>query len=192
MNTVEPIRNPKKIAAIKKILKSNDHPRNYLLFVMGINTALRAGDLLGLTIGDVLNGKGEIADQLYIREEKTGREHSIRLNEQTKKALNFYFDKVPATDPDRYLFKSFRSDKPISRVRLWTLINSWCDVVGLTRAPHGCHTLRKTWGYQARKKYGVPIELIQAKYGHRSPAVTKRYIGITEDEIDTVEAKVNL
>lgn len=65
-------------------------------------------------------------------------------------------------------------------------------MVGLTRAPHGCHTLRKTWGYQARKTFGIPIELIQAKYGHRSPAVTKQYIGITEDEIDTVEAKVNL
>jgi integrase len=47
--------------------------------------------------------------------------------------------------------------------------------------------LRKTWGYMARKYRGTPIELIQEKLGHASPAVTRRYIGITSDEIENVD-----
>lgn len=42
------------------------------------------------------------------------------------------------------------------------------------------------------KRMGFPIELIQEKYGHRSPEVTRRYIGITRDEIRDVELKVKL
>jgi len=63
--------------------------------------------------------------------------------------------------------------------------------VGLT-GRYGGHTLRKTWGYMARKYHGIPIELIQEKLGHTTPAVTRRYIGITDDEITDVENRVNL
>ena len=60
MNTVEPIRDPKKILAIKKNLREEPDKRNYLLFCMGINLALRAGDLLKIKVSDILNGKGNI------------------------------------------------------------------------------------------------------------------------------------
>jgi integrase len=51
MNTVEPIRDLTQIEAMKEILKSNSI-RDYLLFVMGINTGLRISDLLALKQGD--------------------------------------------------------------------------------------------------------------------------------------------
>lgn len=46
----------------------------------------------------------------------------------------------------------------------------------------GGHTLRKTWGYQARLK-AIPLEIIQHKLNHSSLAITQRYLGITADEI---------
>ena len=57
------------------------------------------------------------------------------------------------------------------------MIKNWCKEVGLDSKIIGTHTLRKTWGYQARKK-GITIEQISEKLGHRSSIVTKRYIGI--------------
>jgi integrase len=46
----------KKIGAIRKILRGTDHgQRDEALFVLGINTALRIGDLLALKVGDVLD-----------------------------------------------------------------------------------------------------------------------------------------
>jgi len=63
-------------------------------------------------------------------------------------------------------------------------------MVGL-KGEYGCHTLRKTFGYQGWQM-GISTELLQEKLGHRSPEVTRRYIGITRDEIRDVEWKVNL
>jgi len=192
MEQVEPIRDPRKVAAIKKMLKGQDHPRDYLLFVMGVNTALRIGDLLSLKVGDVLDPHGELVDYIHLREKKTGKGKRIKLNKSVKEALKFYFSRVPATDPEAPLFPSLRGGGPLDRTQVWRLINSWCRAVGLTQGRYGAHTLRKTWGYMARRYHGIPIELIQAKLGHSTPAVTRRYIGITDDEIENVENHVNL
>jgi len=70
MNTVDPIKNPVKILAIKKNLRGEANPRNYLLFTMGINTALRSSDLRNLKISDVLDNKGDIKKYLYTRVKK--------------------------------------------------------------------------------------------------------------------------
>ena len=59
---------------------------------------------------------------------------------------------------------------------------------------HGCfstHTLWKTWGYQAFQK-GIRLTEIQRKLGHRHPAVTHEYIGLTDDGIQRVSEEVDL
>lgn len=192
MRVVEPIRNPKKIAQIKNMLKGQENPRDYLLFSLGINFALRIQDLLSLRVRDVRNEDKTIKDFLFIQERKRGRQKRIKINPGAREALEYYFSRVEAKQDD-YLFPSSRDGKrPLSRVQAYRLINQWTEAVGLTEGRYGTHTLRKTWGYQARKHHGVPIELIMEKLGHESPAVTKRYIGITDDEIEDVEDKVVL
>jgi site-specific recombinase XerD len=42
--------------------------------------------------------------------------------------------------------------------------------------------LRKIFGTHARKQ-GIPIELVSEALGHRNIEVTKRYLGITNDEV---------
>jgi len=189
MNSVEPIRDKKKILAIKRNLKDEGSPRNYLLFVMGVNTALRIGDLLSLKVKDVIDSKGEIKSYLFIKESKTGRQAKIYLNDPVKEALNYYLDKTKGIDPDSYLFKSERSNKKLDRVRVWGLIQNWVKEAGLEGERYGTHSLRKTWGYQARMQ-GVSISQIQNKLGHKSPAITSRYIGIDQEEINNVEKEV--
>ena len=187
IKTVEPIRDIKKVEAIKLML--TDKPRDYLLFVLGINFALRIGDLLALKVGDVLDN-GQVKDHLTIKEEKTGKAKRITVNESAKEALVGHFKAVGDRPDGEYLFKSMRSDKPLDKVTAWKMINQWCKAVGV-KDNCGTHTLRKTWGYHARKQ-GVSLELIQAKFGHSSPAITRRYIGITADEIADVEDLVSL
>ena len=192
MNPVEPIRDLAKIQTIKKILRSEKDPRNYLLFVAGINLGLRIGDLLSLKVEDVLNGKGRIKEKIYIKEQKTKRNAELKINDSARKALEYYFSihKKRALKPKEYLFLS-RTGRKLDRIRAYQLINGWCRLVGLDEARYGTHTLRKTWGYQARKR-GIDLSLIQEKLGHQSPAVTKRYLGITQDEISEIEDKICL
>lgn len=191
MNTVEPTRDIQKILAIKRILKEKSNPRDYLLFTMGINFALRINDLLSLKVNYVLDKKGEIIDYLHLREQKTKKEKKIKLNKAVKEALEYYFKKATVTYPDNYLFTSYRSNKKLDRIRVWQMIKNWCKEVELESERIGTHTLRKTWGYQARKK-GITIEQISEKLGHRSSIVTKRYIGINQDEINKIEDQVCL
>jgi len=191
MNTVEPIKSKLKILAIKRNLKEEKNPRNYLLFSMGCNLALRISDLLSLRVKDVIDSKGDIKTYLFIKESKTGRPAKIYLNNTVKEALTYYLNKSKGIDPDSYLFKSERSNKKLDRVRAWGLIQKWTSDVGLEAERYGTHTLRKTWGYQARMQ-GASIEQISEKYGHKSVTVTRRYIGISQEEINQIEKEVEI
>ncbi len=95
-------------------------------------------------------------------------------------------------DLDRYLFTAHQTNKnvPISRVRAWQMIREWCNQVGVS-GRLGTHTLRKSAGYHMRMA-GVPIEMIAEVLGHRSTTITKRYIGITNDEVTKVLKNFNL
>ena len=191
MNTVEPIKDKMKILAIKRNLKAEEKPRNYTLFVMGCNLALRISDLLSLKVKDVIDSKGDIKTYLHVKEGKTGRQAKITINNTAKEALNYYLNRSKGIDPDSYIFKSERSNKKLDRIRTWGLIQEWTKAVGLEGERYGTHSLRKTWGYQARKQ-GLSIEQISEKLGHKSVIVTKRYIGISQEEINQVEKEVEI
>ncbi|MBA7610606.1 Tyrosine recombinase XerC [subsurface metagenome] len=190
MNTVDPIKQPAKILAIKRLLMVDPNPRNYLLFTMGINSALRSSDLRNLKVGDILDKNGEIKKYLYMRIKKTGREIKIAINEAMREAIEYFISKAKVYSPNQYLFKSKRSDKPIDNVALFYLIKNWTQAVGLVNERYSAHSLRKTWGYQARKYHGASIDMISEKLGHRSSNVTKRYIGIDQEEINKMEEEI--
>ena len=192
MKTVDPIKDPAKILAVKMMLRLESNPRNYLLFCLGVNSALRSSDLRNLKVNDVLDSKGDIKKYLYTRVKKTKKEIKITINEAIKEAIKYYLSKAKVFNPDQYLFRSKRSEKPITNVALFYLIKKWTKAVGLTGERYSAHSLRKSWGYQARKYHGASIEMISEKLGHRSTSVTRRYIGISQEEVNRMEEEINI
>lgn len=195
MNFVDPIRDRKKIAQIKNLLRGQRRFRDLLLVVVGINTALRASDLLKLRIGDFVNEQGQIQPRFWIREEKRGKRQEVVINDSIRAALAEYLAAYPGieADPSHYVFFNARSGsyhEPIRRGQAWKLIAGLCADVGL-RGHFGTHSLRKTWGYHARLS-GVDLALIMHKLNHTSLAYTKRYLGITDDELEAVVRRLNL
>lgn len=178
--TVEPI-SEKGVANIKRLLA--DRPRDLLLFTLGINNGLRIGDLLRLKVRDL---KGLKAGQvLKVRESKTGKANVLMLNTTSYKLFREYL-KALAPDDDDYLFKSNKGDnEPISVPYASQLIKGWCREVGL-RGNYGSHSLRKTFGCIQRKRFGVSWELLSARFNHASLATTKRYLGITCEEVNGI------
>jgi integrase len=87
MNYVEPIRDRKKIAQIKNILRGQGRHRDLLLFVVGINSALRISDLLQLKIAHFLDEKGKIKGRFWIKEQKRGKRHEITINQSIRETL---------------------------------------------------------------------------------------------------------
>ena len=194
MNYVEPIRNLKSIKALKAYLKDNKRPRDYLLFTLGINIALRIGDLLKLKVGAVAERDGDgwrIRDELRTIEGKTSKRRIMQLNDSAREAVQFWLDAHDDAAETDYLFASQKHmDRPITSGQAWRLAKEWAAVVGL-EGNIGTHSLRKTFGYWAWKN-GTRTETLQELFGHSRPEITRRYIGVSEREIQDVYNNVNL
>ena len=197
MKEVQPIRDTKKIDVMKSIMKGESNYRDLLLFVLGINTGLRISDILALKWGNFLNGGGRLlkaGDQLNVVEIKTKKVKSFVINRSVAEALKLYHDSLANVNPDDPVFSSRKTDdgtlQPITRIAAWQMLNRYANMVGLNDGI-GTHTLRKTFGYHLYKK-GVALEYIQKMLNHSSPAVTLRYIGITQKQLNDIYVELNL
>lgn len=186
MEFVEPIRDRKKIEAIKKVLRGSNL-RDYVLFTLGINSGLRVSDLLKLKVSDVSDEKGRVKDRITLREKKTGKTKTFPFSDTVIKALKEY---LLGTQFERALFPSRKGGGPITRQQAYRIINDAAKTVGI-KDKIGTHTLRKTFGYHAYVA-GVDVTRIQSLLNHSSPKETLRYIGITQDELDDVYLNLNL
>ena len=117
------------------------------------------------------------------------------VNASIQETLEEYLAAYPeiADDHSHFIFFNTKVNgftKPIRRGQAWKIITTICQQVGL-RGNFGTHSLRKTWGYHARMQ-GVDLALIMHKLNHESIAYTKRYLGITDDELQAVSQRLNL
>jgi len=179
---VQPIRNLKDIKSIKQLLKSNE--RNHFLFVLGVNSGLRCGDILNLKIKDFDNKS--VGDEIHIREGKTKKDNFFTINKQIYKSYQRYRIKFPNKTKDEFVFESQKGkNKPLSVPYCNNLVKSWVKQINLD-GNYGTHSLRKTWGYVQRKIFGVSFEIICKRFSHSNPSITMRYLGITDKEVSNV------
>ena len=177
---VEPIKRVEDIRAIKQLLASK--PRDHLLFVIGINSGLRVGDLLRLKVSQVESLK--VGGMLEIKESKTGKQNFLLLNKEIGKALNLYLQ-TGHHSSDGYLFGSRKGGKPLTLSTVNRLVKSWAVAINLS-GNYGGRTLRKTFGYIQRVHFGVGFEILCKRYNHSNPSVTMRYIGVQPEEVTNI------
>ena len=152
--------------------------RNYMLFLIGFNTAFRAEDLLQLRVRDVEKGF------VSIKENKTGKVQNFRMNKQLHQEILDYikeFDLKPndylfmgQKKKDTYKGKSWNVIYPITRQNARNICIDVAKAVGID-FKFGLHSLRKTFGYMYIKKGGNIITLMKM-YNHYSPDVTLLYV----------------
>ena len=174
---VEPIRDPKDIKAIKKLLANN--PRDLAMFVLGINTNLRASDITAIKVNQVTAG-----DELVLNEQKTGKQRRITLNPQVQKVIKDLLNSQEY-DPNDYLFRSRKKGGRITPTSLSRLVKSWCAMVNL-KGNYASHSLRKTWGYHQRVSFNVGIPELMVCFNHSSQRQTLDYLCIQPEEIRSV------
>ena len=184
MGTTLPIREKeevRKFIAYYKEVRPN--PRNHALIILGLHTALRISDVLSLRWENVYDFEQNcFKKHLFVTEKKTGKKTMIALNPQAETALKFYMD-TRKPSPDDFIFtKNTNYQKPLNRSQAYRII---CKAAQETlHMEHiSCHSLRKTFGYHAWKQ-GTPPALLMDIYNHSSYMVTKRYLGIEQDEKD--------
>ena len=179
---VEPIRNVDDIKLIKQMLA--DHPRDLLLFILGINTNLRASDLVSLTVGQVRYLKA--LEDLEIRERKTQKMRRISLNQTVITAISDWINSLPKEIPDSYpLFPSQRGGKALSASSIHRMVKGWCKAIKL-QGNYGSHTLRKTWGFHQRSTFGVGIPELMICFNHSNQRQTLDYLCVQPEELKRV------
>ena len=177
---VDPIKDKQAIEKIKKNL-AHRH-RNLLLFVLGINNGLRISDLLNLKVKDVKGLKA--GEYISIKESKTGKDNVLMVNKATHKVLKAYFESTDLKEDDP-LFISSKTKKALTKSAANHMVKRWCKEVGLI-GNFGTHSLRKTFGFIQRTHFGVGFELLCKRFGHSSPAITMRYLGISDKEVNGI------
>jgi integrase len=180
-NVVEPIRDKNDIQRIVDYFNNNDKRKYAVLFLLGINSGLRISDLLGFKVKDVLN-----QSSIKLREQKTGKYKLFPLKEELQKLLN---DFCKNRNPNEWLFVG-RHNLKLDRIIVYKTIVHACKELNID-ANVGTHTMRKTFGYHHYKQFH-DIALLQTIFNHYSPVVTKRYIGITQDEVNESYLNLNL
>lgn len=179
MKIVQPIRDTEQIARSYEIARKRGE-RDYLLLLLGFNTARRISDLVKLRVSDVLD-----QDRLRIREQKTGKETRLYINPGVRREVNAL---LRGMEPDSYIFPSRQRDsrtlapRALSRQRTYQILNEIFKAAGV-KDRVGNHTLRKTFGFHYYKQYGDVVSL-QRILQHSSNRETLIYIGIRDEEID--------
>ena len=177
---VDPIRDIKDIKAIRKMLNGN--VMYQALFTAGINTNLRASDLVRITVGQVRNARP--LDEIEVREKKTGKIRRISLNKACVEAIQALLTTGDWLDNEP-LFRGQRGPLTVSSVH--RLVKGWCKAIHLP-GNYGSHTLRKTWGYHQRVSFGVGIPELMTCFNHATQAQTLAYLCVQPEEIRNIYA----
>ena len=183
MKATQPIRNPQDVRNFLNYFKQQGQTRNYVLATLGVHTALRISDILNLSCDDVYDfsgGKnGTVRKSITLVEQKSKKPKQIALNKSIISALNAYLPEVASGKP---LIINPKTNKSISRIQAYRIIREAASAVGIDYAV-SCHSLRKTFGYAAWKNGVSPVVLMDI-YNHSSMAITQRYLGVAQDDLN--------
>ena len=166
----------------------NTNFRNYGLFKVQLNTGLRISDVVKLKYDDVFQKNGNIKKHISLTEKKTKKNRVIFINQVLKdtfKELKEYYN----LDTGMYFFTSRKgNNKPLTTTQVHRIYQNIGKIFNLKN--FNSHSLRKTFCYFIYQKNN-DINLIMKIMNHSSTAITLRYIGITDDDIDNIYSSLD-
>lgn len=171
--------------------------RNKMLFLIGINLSLRISDLVSLKWNFFLKDDMTFRDFYKIQPKKTrkyGKFVPLYFNDAVKKSIADYIKQYPIKDMDGCVFKSREGNGAITEKAVWKIIVDTAAKAGIEHNV-GTHSLRKTFGYWVYHKAvdkNDALIILQTIFNHSSPAVTSRYIGLTNEEVSDTFNSLNL
>ena len=176
----------KEIWAIRVRLQIFARTRELALFNLGIDSKLRACDLVKLQVRDIAHGD-RIATRAIVVQKKTSRPVQFEITEPTRSALAAWI-KLSGLRSDDYLFPSrFRASPHLSTRQYARIVDSWVEEIGLDPAAYGTHSMRRTKAtliYRRTKN----LRAVQLLLGHTKLESTVRYLGIeVEDALELSE-----
>ena len=165
---------------IRKLAKDGNYKMS-LLIALGCFTGLRISDILALRWNQIL-----YAEEFTIIEKKTGKQRTLRLNPQLQKHIQECYEQIKPIGIKAPILVSQKGTvftvQAINRI-----LKEIKKKYRLKIKNFSCHSLRKTFGRQVYTMNGDNSELALVKlmelFNHSSVSITKRYLGLRQEEI---------
>ena len=179
-----PIKDIKRVFDIQDYLRYKSE-RNYILFILGITTGYRAGDLVELKVRDVKEalrrGKFEIMEgkkknSKNIRE-RNRKPRSAEILPEVEKELKRY---IKNKKDYEYMFPSRKGKSHIKVDRVTAVLKEAAEYFDMDDIT--AHSMRKTYAYTVYMENGCDIIAVKEMLGHSSIEETKLYLGLDNDK----------
>jgi len=165
---------------IRKLAKDNNYKMS-LLIALGCFTGLRISDILALRWNQILG-----VDEFTIIEKKTGKKRTLRLNPQLQKHIQECYEHIHPIGLKAPILVSQKGTiftiQAINRI-----LKNIKKKYKVKIKNFSCHSLRKTFGRQVYNMNDNNSELALVKlmelFNHSSVSITKRYLGLRQEEI---------
>jgi integrase len=160
-----------------KIIKTDKNYKLGFLIVFGINTGLRISDILKLKVEHLQN------DSITLMESKTNKKRIIKLNDNVKKGFSLLKERNP--NIEGFIFLS-NQNTVFSKQYVNRKLK---EIFGSKVLSVSTHSLRKTFGRQVwtnNNETDKALLYLSELFNHSSPAITKRYLGIRQEELDDI------
>ena len=165
---------------IRKLAKDDNYKMS-LLVALGCFTGLRISDILALRWNQILG-----VDEFTIIEKKTGKQRTLRLNPQLQKHIQECYEHIKPIGVKAPILVSQKG----TTFTIQAINRKLKDIKKHYKVKiknFSCHSLRKTFGMQVYTMSGDSAELALVKlmelFNHSSIAITKRYLGLRQEEI---------
>ena len=165
---------------IRKLAKDGNYKMS-LLIALGCFTGLRISDILALRWKQILH-----VSEFSVIEKKTGKQRTLRLNPQLQKHIAECYEQIQPIGTSAPILVS-QKGTIFTIQRINVMLKEIKRRYHLRVGNFSCHSLRKTFGRQVYTMSGDNAELALVKlmelFNHSSIAITKRYLGLRQEEI---------
>ena len=178
---------------LKRLLDKLHKDKKYIweLYVrVSFCTALRASDVLSLTWSDIIN-----RSSLVKREQKTGKVRKIQFSQNTQDRFDELYMLMKRPNPAELIFFNRRTGKPFTIQYINRIIKNWKEKYRIKIGNFSTHTFRKTFGryvYDKNQNKSEALVLLNSILRHTSIDVTKVYIGLRDEEIQSVYSSIKV
>ncbi len=166
-------------------LEKDENYKFCLLISIGVFTGLRISDLLTLKYSDLL-----YSETFNIKEKKTQKQRSIKVNKDLKEIVSRIVQKSKVNDLEQLIFINKYGTKSIDKSYVNVKLKEIIKMYRIRLEGNvSTHTFRKTLGRRVMEVNNYSNEsliLLMDLFGHSSMSITKRYLGIREQEIHNV------
>lgn len=179
----KPIKDIEQLKDIRDYLKAKNE-RDYVLFMLGIMTGYRAGDLVSLKVRDIKEAL-EVGKFIILESKKKNSNNIKEKNKRPRKAevipeLDKILREYIRNKSDyEYMFPSRKGNSYINVERVSKILKEAAIFFNMKNIT--AHSMRKTYAYTIYINNDKDLLTVKELLGHSSINETKAYLGLDEE-----------